>query len=114
MLDGLRGEFSIAEGIVKLTDCRLFSAFLHEPKPLKSRRAPSIIDRNFGVNPVNLTKPLGRLAPANQTFQLAPLRSRQGDATAALPIYRSSSICNEYNPISFSITTEAGPTIAAC
>ena len=27
------------EGIVKLTDCRLFSAFLHEAKPLKSRRA---------------------------------------------------------------------------
>ena len=27
------------EGIVKLTDCRLFSAFLHEAKPLKLRRA---------------------------------------------------------------------------
>ena len=28
-----------AYGIVKLTACRLFSAFLHEVKPLKSRRA---------------------------------------------------------------------------
>ena len=26
-------------GIVKLTDCRLFSAFLHVAKPLKLRRA---------------------------------------------------------------------------
>ena len=26
-------------GIVKLTDCRLFSAFLHEAKPLKLRKA---------------------------------------------------------------------------
>ena len=26
-------------GVVKLTDCRLFSAFLHEAKPLKLRRA---------------------------------------------------------------------------
>ena len=25
-------------GIVKLTDCRLFSAFLHETKPLKLRK----------------------------------------------------------------------------
>ena len=26
-------------GIVKLTDCRLFSAFFHEAKPLKLRKA---------------------------------------------------------------------------
>ncbi len=29
----------VREGIVKLTDCRLFSIFLHEAKPLKLRRA---------------------------------------------------------------------------
>ena len=44
-------------GIVKLTDCRLFSAFLHEAKPLKLPKAASAIYGDFGVNPVNLTKP---------------------------------------------------------
>ena len=29
----------LGEGIVKLTDCRLFSAFFHEAKPLKLRKA---------------------------------------------------------------------------
>ena len=31
------------EGIVKLTDCGLFFAFLHEVKPLKSRRVASVM-----------------------------------------------------------------------
>ena len=39
-----------------LTDCRLFPAFLHEAKPLKLRKQPSTISRDFRVNPVNLTK----------------------------------------------------------
>ena len=43
--------------IVKLTDCRLFSAFLHEAKPLKLLRAAFDNFQDFGVNPVNLTKP---------------------------------------------------------
>ena len=47
----------IDDGIVKLTDYRLFSAFLHEAKPLKLRRTASTIYRDFGVNLVNLTKP---------------------------------------------------------
>ena len=29
----------VSEGIVKLTDCRLVSALLHEAKPLKLRKA---------------------------------------------------------------------------
>ncbi len=29
---------SVLAGFVKLTDCRLFSAFFHEAKPLKLRR----------------------------------------------------------------------------
>ena len=29
----------VRPGIVKLTDCRLFSAFFHEAKPLKLRKA---------------------------------------------------------------------------
>ena len=43
MLKGSRGQSSTPintlEGIVKLTDCRLFSAFLSEGKPSKLRRA---------------------------------------------------------------------------
>ena len=38
-VEDLLFEHGIDIGIVKLTDCRLFSAFLHEAKPLKLRRA---------------------------------------------------------------------------
>ena len=48
----------VRKGIVKLTDCRLFSAFLHEAKPLKLPKAALAIYGDFGVNPVNLTKPV--------------------------------------------------------
>ena len=48
-------------GIVKLTDCRLFSAFLHEAKPLKLLRAAFDNFQDFGVNPVNLTMPVRAL-----------------------------------------------------
>ena len=36
--DELPWSDGITEGIVKLTDYRLFSAFLHETKPLKLRK----------------------------------------------------------------------------
>ena len=52
-----RIQHILREGIVKLTDCRLFSAFLHEAKPLKLLRAAFDNFQDFGVNPVNLTKP---------------------------------------------------------
>ena len=55
-------------GIVKLTDCSLFSTFLHEAKLLKLRRAASTIYRDFGVNPVNLTKPPGDLKASIGAF----------------------------------------------
>ena len=39
---GARSGISVPpEGIVKLTDCGLFSAFPHEAKPLKLRKAAS-------------------------------------------------------------------------
>ena len=53
------------EGIVKVTDCRLFSAFLHEAKPLSLRRAAIDNLPGFRVNPVNLTK--SSRAPQGQT-----------------------------------------------
>ena len=41
------------DGIVKLTDCKLSSAFLHEAKPLNLRRAAiDNLCRDFRVNPV--------------------------------------------------------------
>ncbi len=49
------------KGFVKLTDFRLFSAFLHNAKPLKLHIAAIRIYRDFVVNPVNLTKPYRRL-----------------------------------------------------
>ena len=52
-----RIQHILREGIVKLTDCRLFSAFLHEAKPLKLLRAAFDNFQDFGVDPVNLTKP---------------------------------------------------------
>ena len=44
-------------GIVKLTDCKPSSAFLHEAKSLNLCRTASTIYRDFGVNLVNLTQP---------------------------------------------------------
>ena len=44
-------------GIVTLSDCKLFSACLHEAKPLTLRRAAIDNLPRFGVNPVNVTKP---------------------------------------------------------
>ena len=41
----------ILEGIVKLTDCRLFSALLHEAKPLKLRRGAFYNSCLSGCNP---------------------------------------------------------------
>ena len=38
-LSRLARSLSVQEGIVKLTDCRLFSTFPHEAKSLKLRRA---------------------------------------------------------------------------
>ena len=51
------------EGIVKLTDCKLFSAFLYEAKPLKLLRAAFNNLSGFRSNPVNLTKPDEALHP---------------------------------------------------
>ena len=39
ILAGLLSQLYLMKGTVKLTDCRLFSAFLHEAKPLKLRKA---------------------------------------------------------------------------
>ena len=51
--------------IVTLSDCKLFSACLHEAKPLTLRREGIDNLPRFGVNPVNVTipkqtTPLGR------------------------------------------------------
>ncbi len=46
-------------GFVKLTDYGLFSAFLHEDKPLKLHTSAIKDLRDFVVNSVNLTKPPG-------------------------------------------------------
>ena len=44
-------------GIVTLSDCKLFSACLHDAKPLTLRRKAIDNLPRFGVNPVNVTKP---------------------------------------------------------
>ena len=62
----------IHEGIVTLSDCKLFSACLHEAKPLKLRRAAIDNLPKFGVNPVNVTKPY-HVHPHNSVFR-RPLR----------------------------------------
>ncbi len=45
-------------GIVTLSDYKLFSACLHEAKPLTLRRESIDNLPRVGVNPVNVTKPL--------------------------------------------------------
>ena len=54
-----------SEGIVKLTDCKPSSAFLHEAKSLNLCRTASTIYREFGVNLVNLTQPPASPRPCN-------------------------------------------------
>ena len=49
-----------SKGIVKVTDCRLFSAFLHEAKPFKLRRAAIDNLPGFRVNPANLERQANR------------------------------------------------------
>ena len=44
-------------GIVTLSDSKLFSACLHEAKPLTLRRAAIDDLPRFGVNPINVIKP---------------------------------------------------------
>ena len=48
--------FCISEGTVTLSDCKLFSACLHEAKPLTLRRAAIDNLPRFGVNPANVTE----------------------------------------------------------
>ena len=45
------------KGIVTLSDYKLFSACLHEAKPLTLRREAIGYLPKFGVNPVNVKKP---------------------------------------------------------
>ena len=57
-----------AKGIITLSDCKLFSACLHEAKPLTLRRAAIDNLPRFGVNPVNVTKSYERLPVRKDRF----------------------------------------------
>ena len=79
-------SLSLQESIIKLTDCGRFSAFLHEAKPLKLHRAAIENHRDFGVNPVNLTKPYFYLALAASKATASEAASR----VAADPVVAAS------------------------
>ncbi len=63
---------------VTLSDCKLFSACLHEAKPLTLRRVAIDNLPRFGVNPVNVTKPSGLFAWVKfVVLKIACARSRR-------------------------------------
>ena len=65
------------DGIVKLTDCRLSSAFLHEAKPLKLRRAAIDNLPGFQGESSYLTM------PSRVLFTSAGVHQAPAEATAA-------------------------------